>query len=63
MSDMSEKNLQIKLVKSTIGFPKDQKAAAKQLRLTKLNKTTIWPDTPSVRGQIRKINHLVEVTE
>lgn len=58
-----QKMLKIKLVKSTIGFEKDQKAAAKQLRLTKLNRTAEWPDTPSVRGQIRKIAHLVEVTE
>lgn len=62
---MSEqaKTLQITLKKSTIGFEKDQKAAAKQLRLTKLHKTVTWLDTPSVRGQIRKIAHLVEVKE
>ncbi len=63
MSDNTEKMLTITLRKSTASFPKDQKAAAKQLRLTKLNRSEKWPDTPSVRGQIRKIAHLVEVQE
>ncbi len=61
MSD--EKMLKITLVRSTAGFEKDQKAAAKQLRLTKLHKTVEWPDIPCVRGQIRKIAHLVQVQE
>ncbi len=60
---MSDKKLLITLVRSAAGFEKDQKAAAKQLKLTKLNRTAEWPDTPAVRGQIRKIAHLVEVTE
>jgi len=60
---MSDKNLYITLVHSTTGFNKEQKAAARQLRLTKLHKTTEWPDSPSVRGQIRKIAHLVKVRE
>ena len=61
---MSEqKMLKITLVRSTIGFEKDQKAAAKQLGLTKLHRTRVWPDNDSIRGQIRKIAHLVEVQE
>lgn len=60
---MSDKILKITLVHSPAGFEKDQKAAAKQLRLTKLHKTVEWPDIPAVRGQIRKIAHLVEVQE
>ncbi|MBM3274490.1 MAG: 50S ribosomal protein L30 [Candidatus Sericytochromatia bacterium] len=60
---MTDKKLQITLVRSAAGFEKDQKAAAKQLGLTKLHRTREWPDIPAIRGQIRKIAHLVEVKE
>lgn len=55
--------LQIKLVKSTIGYPKNQKLTAKALGLTKLNKTVEKVDNPQVRGMINTISHLVEVVE
>lgn len=57
---MSESRIKVTLIRSTIGFNKGQKAAARQLRLTKLHKTVKWPDNPAVRGQIRKIVHLVK---
>jgi large subunit ribosomal protein L30 len=50
-------------VRSTIGRPSDQEAAAKSLKLRKLHQTAELPDTPSVRGQIAKIQHLVTVEE
>jgi large subunit ribosomal protein L30 len=59
----SEKTLKVTLVRSAIGFDKTQKAAAHALGLTKRYKTVEWPDNPSIRGQIRKIQHLVEVAE
>lgn len=55
--------LQIKLVKSTIGYAKNQKLTAKALGLTKLNKVVVKPDNPEVRGMIKTISHLVEVVE
>lgn len=55
--------LQIKLVRSTIGYPKNQKLTAKALGLTKMNKTVVKVDNPQVRGMIKTIAHLVEVVE
>ena len=59
----TERTLKVTLVRSTIGRPSDQEAAAKSLKLRKLHQTAELPDTPSVRGQIAKIQHLVTVEE
>jgi large subunit ribosomal protein L30 len=50
-------------VRSPIGRPKDQRAALVGLGLNKLNRTKVLPDTPAVRGMIRKVEHLVRVDE
>jgi large subunit ribosomal protein L30 len=55
--------LQIKLVRSTIGYPKNQKLTAVALGLTKMQKTVVKVDNPQVRGMIKTIAHLVEVVE
>lgn len=53
--------LKVKLVKSPIGYPKDQKAALKALGLTKLQRERVFEDTPAVRGNIQKVIHLLRV--
>ncbi|GEM83840.1 50S ribosomal protein L30 [Meiothermus hypogaeus] len=53
----------VRLIKSPIGYPKDQKAALKVLGLTKMNRVREIQDNPAMRGQIRKVSHLVEVVE
>ena len=55
--------VKVRLVKSPIGYPKDQKAALKVLGLTKMNLVREVQDNPAMRGQIRKVSHLVEVLE
>jgi large subunit ribosomal protein L30 len=55
--------LQIKLVRSTIAGTPKQKKTAKALGLTKLQKTVVKTDTPTIRGMITVVAHLVEVTE
>lgn len=57
------KQLQIKLVKSTIAGTPNQKKTAIALGLTKLQKTVVKSDTPTIRGMIKVVSHLVEVTE
>ncbi len=59
----SSKSLRITLVKSTIGFRKDQEAAARALGLRRLNQTVEKEDTPTNRGLIFKIQHLLKVEE
>jgi large subunit ribosomal protein L30 len=53
--------LTVTLKRSPIGRPADQRATLKGLGLTKLNKTVELEDTPSVRGMVKKVIHLVEV--
>jgi large subunit ribosomal protein L30 len=48
---------------SPIGRPKDQLATLKGLGLNKMNRTRELEDTPSVRGMINKVSHLVRVEE
>lgn len=57
------KRLLITLKRSPIGRPKDQRDTARALGFRKLYQTVEHPDTPSIRGMINKINHLVEVEE
>ncbi len=52
--------IKVKLVKSGIGFPKDQRDTIKGLGLKKLQQTKVLNDTPAIRGMIKKIIHLVE---
>ncbi len=53
--------LKVKLVKSPIGYPKDQKAALKALGFRKLQQEKLLEDTPAIRGNIRKVAHLLQV--
>lgn len=56
-----EKQFSITLVKSGIGRPEKQKNTLIGLGLTKVNKTVIREDTPSTRGMVNKVSHLVIV--
>ncbi len=55
--------IKIKQVKSGIGHPHDQKDTLKLLGLRKISQVVEREDTPSVRGMIRKVRHLVKVIE
>ena len=55
--------LKIKLVKSLNSKLKDQIATAHSLGLRKIGAETIQPDNEQTKGKIKKISHLVEVTE
>jgi len=46
-----------------IGRPKDQETTVRSLRLHKIHQTVEHPDTPSIRGMITKVSHLVRVEE
>ena len=54
--------IRVRLVKSGICTPKDQKATLQGLGLRRLNQEVVRPDTPSLRGMIHKVRHLVEVS-
>jgi large subunit ribosomal protein L30 len=53
--------LRIKLVRSLIGYPKNQREVAKGLGLRKLQSEVIRKNSPEIWGMIRKIPHLLKV--
>ena len=55
--------LSIKWVKSSIGYPQDQKATIRSLGLRRLQQVVVQPDTPAIRGMVFKVRHLVRVEE
>ncbi len=55
--------LKIKLVKSVIGCKQDQIATVKALGLKKIGDEVIQPDNAQTLGKIKKVVHLVEVSE
>ncbi len=55
--------IKIKQIKSRANRPIDQKRTLDSLGLTKMNKVVEHEDTPSVRGMIDKVKHLVEVVD
>ena len=59
----SDKVIRVTLVRSPIGYTKDQRATARALGLRRLHQTVEHKDTPSLRGMIQKIVHLVQVEE
>lgn len=56
-------SLHLTLKKSPIGRTQAQKATLVGLGLRKINGTVVLEDTPSIRGMVKKVIHLVEVSE
>ena len=55
--------IKIKQIKSKIGAPVDQKRTLLALGLHKISQVVEREDTPSVRGMIRKVHHMVSVLD
>ena len=55
--------LKITLVKSMIGRPEKHRKVLRGMGLTKINKTVELKDTPSIRGMVHAVSHLVKVEE
>jgi len=55
--------IKITLKKSGIGRNEYFTRVLKGLRLTRLNKTVVLPDTPEIRGMVRKVAHMVSVED
>ena len=60
---MANKTIKVKQVASPIGRPAKQKAVLIGLGLNKMNKVVELEDTPSIRGMINKIPHLVQIVD
>jgi len=55
--------LKITYRKSAIGYSRDQKETIRSLGLRRLNSVVIHDDTPTIRGMVFKVRHLVSVEE
>ena len=57
------KTLRVTLVRSPIGFTRDQKATVKALGLRRMHQTVEHKDTPALRGMLTKVIHLLKIEE
>jgi large subunit ribosomal protein L30 len=55
--------LHITLKRSVIGYDRKQRSIVKSLGLRRLNHTVVHEDSPTIRGMVAKIPHLVKVSE
>lgn len=55
--------IKVKQIKSRINAPIDQKRTLLALGLRTISQVVEVEDTPSVRGMIRKVHHLVTVVD
>lgn len=60
---MANKTVRIEQTGSPIRREGDQRATLIGLKLNKLHRVSELEDTPSVRGMIRKVQHLVRVLD
>lgn len=58
---MTSKTMTVTYVRSALGFPQDQHNTVRSLGFTRLHQTRELVDTPSVRGMVYKVRHLVTV--
>ena len=59
---MPDKKLKITLVKSIIGLSPKQEATVKALGLRRMHQSVSHDDTPTVRGMIAAVPHMLEVS-
>ena len=63
MKKVETKTIRIKLTKSPICCPKNQKDTLKALGLTKMQQEVVKVDNEAIRGMIKTVAHLVCVIE
>jgi len=61
--DTSGKTVRVTLVRSPIGYTKDQKRTVLALGLRRMHQTIEHEDTPALRGMLNKVIHLVKIEE
>jgi large subunit ribosomal protein L30 len=59
--EKSGKTIQVRWVRSAIGFSHQQKQRVQSLGLRRLQQVVELPDTPSVRGLLARVAHLVQI--
>ena len=59
--ETNNKKIKIVQIGSPIGRKQDQQRTLVGLGLNKMHKTSILDDTPSIRGMIKKVQHLIKI--
>jgi len=63
MAKSGKKTITVTQTGSPVRRPRDQRATLVGLGLNKMHRTRTLEDTPSVRGMINKVSHLVRVDD
>jgi len=53
--------LKVKMIGSLIGCPEPQRATVRGLGLRRIHQVVERPDTPEIRGMVKKVPHLVAI--
>ena len=61
--NMGDKKIQIRQIKSAIGYNVKTKKTLEALGIRKMNHIVLKNDSQAIRGMINKVQHLVEVKE
>ncbi len=61
--ESTSRSVRVTLLRSPIGYSKDQKATLRALGLRRLHQTVEHKDTPALRGMLDKITHLIRIEE
>ena len=61
--ETGDKTVRVTLVRSPIGYTKDQKKTVLALGLRRMHQTVEHEDNPAIRGMIRKVIHMLRVEE
>ena len=59
MGDSQNRKLRVTLVRSPVGARPEHRASVRGLGLRRINHTVELPDTPAIRGMVRKVSYLV----
>ena len=59
----TDRKIRIQWVRSAIASPEKHKKVIKGLGFTRLNQVVEREDTPSIRGMVKAVPHLVKIVE
>jgi large subunit ribosomal protein L30 len=63
MGEKKKAIIRIRMIGSVIGCPEKQRATVRGLGLRRLHQVVERPDTPEIRGMVKKIPHLVAIVD
>jgi large subunit ribosomal protein L30 len=63
MTKKTPELLKIKWIRSFIGCPRSMRQTIRGLGFRRMNQIVEKPDTPTIRGMIARVHHLVEVQD